>query len=233
MNMRYLMLCLLFAGSASFGAESEDKFRECWQTAFSGHLTEYRSRAIAIALPAGSRGPIEDFDTPDYGWEGEEGSFRVKFGDFSAVVEADEVDQLEVRGTPVSVYRWKDYGGVDRIIGQWRLPSRSIGAFAISVPVGGNGCLSISRAKAILESVRYINDVDLIKVGIEFHGGTKTVIVSNEIGDIRRLKIGDSITSENQVITSIGDGEIMIGSYDFGSHKWTERRISATASHEK
>lgn len=220
----------ILAASAAEAAQPDGKFDECWRAPFAGHLVEQKTRAAIIALPAGTYGPAEDLDTPNFSWTGPDGGvYRFHFGDFASTVNAVEFDRFALGADTVGVSRWRDFGGVDRVIDQWHAASGSVRDFAVSVPIDPEDCSSIYRAREILRSVKYINDIDRIRiVDTDASPRHEFAVVVNEVGETKRLRKGDRIASQDQLITAIDDRGVTVGWYEYGKGRWAKRRLTVS-----
>jgi hypothetical protein len=120
------------------------------------------------------------------------------------------------------------------VIGQWHAASGSVRDFAVSVPIDPEDCSSIYRAREILRSVKYINDIDRIRI-VDTDAGPRHefAVVVNEVGEVKRLRKGDPIASENQVITAIDDRGVTVGWYDYGKGRWVKRRMAVSRDETK
>jgi hypothetical protein len=100
----------------------------------------------------------------------------------------------------------------------------------LSIPLDSESCAAVAKAIAMIVSVRFINDEQAIRVEppIKLQGQWQVVVV-NELGERRTLRVGDIVTSNNGEIARIDAAGIVVRRYDWSRGAWVKKRIAATA----
>jgi len=200
----------------------------CIDTASKAPLTEYRSPAVALRLPAGAAGPFVGVENDDYRWDLPGPSIWLQFDRNPADWKAMSFGRIAVGDAAVTLYRWRDYSDVDRILGDWpKTPARTR-AVMLSVPLDDESCAAVAKAIAIIASVRFINDEHAIRIERPTkEDGQWQVVVVNELGERRTLRVGDIVTSNNGQIAAIDAAGIVVRRYDRSRNAWIKKRIPA------
>jgi len=202
----------------------------CIGTASDAALVESRSRAVALRLPAGAAGPFVGADNDDYRWDLSGPSIWLQFDKHPSDWKATSFGTISVGDAVVILYRWRDYSGVDRILGEWPMAPSLARAVMLSIPLDSESCAAVAKAIAMIVSVRFINDEQAIRVEppIKLQGQWQVVVV-NELGERRTLRVGDIVTSNNGEIARIDAAGIVVRRYDWSRGAWVKKRIAATA----
>lgn len=198
--------------------------RECWRHEFAAKLVRYASPAVAIELPEGASGPTMEADGSDYRWVTSVGEVWIEFWKSPVDSGAKKIGTVVVGSADVVFYRWRDYSGAFRILGEWQRSTSIDRSVVVSVPF--EDCEGASLARKIIESVRFINNPDLIRVEstrVDSDGWVATLI--NEIAVRRDVRLGDVATWDNGIVSKIDASGVLVRSYDWSSSSWKEKWI--------
>lgn len=219
-----IVLLMLVASIISY--QNHAVASECWEMESHADLELQKASAVALKLPIGSRGAYMTTENSDYRWEGASGTIWIKFANNASDWGAKKIGVAKIGLDDVALYRWRDGSGHDRLLGEWR-PGSSINRRAIvSIPVDWENCESVSTARAIIDSVRFINNPDLIKVeSPRLISGKWEITLIDELGDRRNLIVGDIATWDNGVVSDIDSNGMTVRSYDWETLSWKKSRF--------
>jgi hypothetical protein len=207
---------------------------ECPRSQSGADLKQFESTDVSINLPTGSRGPYGgDSDTSDYYWDTPIGQVWMLYGkatptDFGA----RKITSATVGVDAVTLYRWRDYDKQDRLIAEWETIASPSKRKLVNVPVNWNDCNSINLAHAVVDSARFINDPSQLRVDrLAYEPDVQATALINELGERRRVKIGDVVTRDHGVIVEVDAEGIIVRNWERSNDVWRGWRITASDSH--
>ena len=219
----------IFALLASMSLRAFAADQDCWSAQSSAELEKQSSPAVRIALPVGSIGPHTEADTSDYRWDTPLGTVWVNFRIATSDLRAKKYATTTVGTDKVTIYKWRDYSNHDVLVAEWPAGSSIDRPVVVTIPVDWTNCESISTARAIIDSVKFINNSKRIRAeSLTHESGVWSIVFINELGERRRVGVGDVVTWDNGAVSSIDPDGLAVRNYDWQKGVWREVRIAVS-----